>query len=133
MRCLFNRNIYKESHTIFIMAFKPKQIILLHSAHSFKYVCQPIEDKKGNKTAGNKYRFYKGVPYLIKTKEDYEELIANSNFKDFDAKVVEPTKSARQIAREKREAEKAESEKAKADVPVEPEVDNSQDEVPKVE
>ena len=82
--------------------FKPKKIICLIKTDRFKYTCKNIHLDEQKHEINNTYRFNKGVPYLIKNKEDYDELIAIDMF--------EPYEEKKETAKEKKAREKAEKE-----------------------
>ena len=66
------------------MEFKPKKVIYLLSGDRFKYTCKNIHlDSQGHEV-NNTYRFNKGVAYLVKNQEDYDELIAQDMFEAYD-------------------------------------------------
>ena len=85
------RKLYKQEHPILIMEFKPKKVICLLKGDSFKYTCKNIHlDSQGHEV-NNTYRFNKGVAYLVKNQEDYDELIAQDMFEAYDPEEKEVT------------------------------------------
>ena len=101
--------------------FKPTWVVCLLRTDSFKYECKVshdvLVDGKMHKMS-NTYRFT-GRPllYLIKDEEDYNEIIANPNFEDYELPeekpVSAPSETTKQRKLRKRAEAKAAKEKAK--------------------
>lgn len=111
--------------------FKPKKIICLIKTDRFKYTCKNIHLDKQEHEINNTYRFNKGVPYLIKNKEDYDELVSLDMFEDFKEEVKETAKEKRD--REKAEKEAEEAKKAEEEQEAEESSEDNSDEIQEAE
>ena len=93
--------------------FEPKKVICTQSSLTYKYECKNIHKNELGHSITNAYRFLKGVPYLIKNQEDYEEIIALNIFEDY----VEPETIAKSVksetTKERKLRKKAEAKRAK--------------------
>lgn len=94
------------------MAFKPKEVICSAKTDSFKYTCKNVHLDEQEHEVNNTYRFNKGVPYLVKNQEDYDELVNHDMFEAYDKIVVPkivPKVTKVESSREKKAREKAEA------------------------
>ena len=86
-----------------------KEFIQLATSYSTTVQTPIVNNKEGQKIGGgNKYRFFKNRPYLVKDKDDIKFFEKHDGFKE-----VKPSKTEKQLAKEAKAAEKA---KAEADV-----------------
>ncbi len=93
--------------------FEPKKIICLITTDRFKYTCKNIHLDPQKHEINNTYRFNKDVPYLVKNKEDYEEMLSLDMFEAYEEKIEKTETEKERKAREKEEAKKLEKDSKK--------------------
>lgn len=99
--------------------FKPKWVMCILKTDSFKIECSikheiVLEGKKPFETS-NTYRFTgRPLKYLIKNEADYNELMANPNFRDYVEPSVMPVSEPSETTKDRKLREEKEAEEAKA-------------------
>ena len=96
------------------MEFKPQKVICLLKGDSFKYTCKNIHLDSSGHEVSNTYRFNKGVAYLVKNQEDYDELILLDDmfeaYGEEEIKIEVEKVEVKETKKEKKAREKAEKE-----------------------
>ena len=103
--------------------FTPKWIVCLKNTDSYKYECkthyEKVMDGKVH-TICNTYRFVgKPLRYLIKKKEDYDEMISLPIFEDYVAPSEKPVSAPSETPKQRKLREAAEAKaNAESNTPV---------------
>ena len=89
--------------------FVPKPIICTQNSLTYRYTCKNIHLNKLGHQITNTYRFNKGVPYLIKNQEDYDEIIALPIFEDYITPEEKAESAKSETTKQRKVREKAEA------------------------
>lgn len=108
--------------------FVPKPIICTQNSLTYKYTCKNIHLNGQGHPMTNTYRFNKGVPYLIKNQEDYDEIIALPIFEDYKTPEQKAESVKSETTKQRKLREKAEA-KANKEAVEKAEAESTGDEV----